>query len=150
MHAPSLQNLYQEVLQILHNAFLHLTELLIAHVDMFFLEVHVAFLRDGDEVDVGMGHFQTDDGHANAFAGDSLLEGLGHFLGEDHHGPDFVVFKVEDVIVFAFGDHQGVTHGHGVDVHESEETLVLGNLIARDFALNDSREYGSHSRWFIG
>ena len=77
---------------MLHDAALHLTELLVAHVDMFLLEVHVAFLGDGDEVDMGVRHFEPNDGHADALARHRLLESFGHFLGEDHHGSEFVIF----------------------------------------------------------
>ena len=44
------------LLQLADNASLRVDELFRRHVDVFFLEVHVALLRDGDEVDVGVRH----------------------------------------------------------------------------------------------
>ena len=104
---------------------------------MLLLEVQVALLGDGDKMDMGMRYFQADDGHADALAGHSLLDSLGYFLGEDHHGADFVVVEVEDVVILVLGHDQSMAFHHGIDVQESEETLVLSNLIARDFTLND-------------
>ena len=103
-----------------------------------FFEVHIALLGDGDEMDVGMRHFQSDDSHTYALARHGFLDGLGHFLGKDHHAADFVILKVEDVVVFAFRNHQGMAFGDGIDVHEGKKAVVFSNFVARDFPFHDS------------
>ena len=112
-------------------------ELGLAQMDVFFLEVQVTLLRDGNEVDVGMRHFQANYSHADAFARHSLFDGLGHFFGKDHHGPDFVVIEVEDIVVFVLGHYQCMPFHHRIDIQESKETLVFGNFIARDIPFYD-------------
>ena len=39
-------------------------------------EVHIGLGVDRNKVDMGVGHFQTYDGHADALAGDCLADGF--------------------------------------------------------------------------
>lgn len=131
-------------LQLRDDAFLNFEEIRFAQVEMVFLEVHVALLGDGDEMDVRVRHLQTDDGHPYPFAGQGFLEGHRHLLGKDHHGGNFIVVEMKDIVNFPLGDDQRVAFCDRVDVEEGEEMLVFRNLVARDFPFHYSCEYGSH------
>ena len=103
-------------------------------------EVHVGFPLDGDEVDVRVRHFQSDDGHADARAGHGLFDGLGYPLGEEHEAAQGVIVQVEDVVVFHFGHHERVPFGQGVDVEECVIAFVFRYLVGGDFPRDDFAE----------
>ena len=75
---------------------------------MFLFEVQVALASDGDKMDMCMGNFQTDDGNGDALARNGFLDLLRHFLCEDHHSAQFLIFDVEDIVRFMFGNNQGM------------------------------------------
>ena len=54
----------------------------------------------------------------------------------------------EDEHFFAFMDINPVAVGHTLVIPKREEAFVFGNLIARDFALYDSRKDSCHSFCF--
>ena len=116
---------------------------------MLFFEIEVAFTSNGHKVNVSMRHLKTNNGHSDAFARDGLFDGLGDMLGEHHHLTEFFVIKMEDVIGFMFGDHEGMAFRQRVDIEESKETIVLGNFVARDFTVDDSGKNGCHGRMLL-
>ena len=114
-------------------------------VKMLLLEIKVAFAGDGYEMDVGMRHFETDNGHADALARDGFLYGLGHMLGKHHHLTEFLIFDIEDVIGLVFGNDERMTFRQRIDVEKCKKTVVFGNFITRDFTVDDSGKDGRHS-----
>ena len=97
------------------------------------VEVHVALVLHGDEVDVGVRHFEAEHGYADLAAGAYLLDGMGHAVGE---GEEFVVeriVEVEDVVDFLFWDAEDVTTHHRVDVEECKAVVGFGNFVAGNF-----------------
>ena len=103
-------------------------------------EEHVFLALHGDEVDMCMRHFQTQDGFADLHAGDDLLDGTSHAGCEDMEAGNLIVLKVEDIIYFATGDDERVPLHHRIDVEESIELLIAGAAIAGDFACGDFTE----------
>ena len=111
--------------------------LLCWELEFGFAEIHVAFLTDGDEVDVSMRHFESDDRHSDLGAGHNTAERCGHMLGENVHLGQCGVVEVEDVVHFLAGDDKGVSFGEGIDVEEGIELFAFGALVGRDFSCSD-------------
>ena len=97
------------------------------------LEVHVAFVLEGHEVDVGVGHFEAEHRHSYLAAGEGGFDGTGHALGEEGHLGQFLVVDVKDIVSLFFRYHQGVAPVDGVDVEEREELVVFGYLVSGNF-----------------
>ena len=93
-------------------------------------EIHVALLVDRNQVNVCVWHFKTHHSHANAFAGHHSLHGCGNFVGKIPESGIFLGAEVEDVVNLVAWNHKSVAFGNRVDVEESIEILVLGNLVA--------------------
>lgn len=134
------------LLQLSSDDALDFEEFLLGQFEVFLFKVEVTLESDRDEMDMGMRYFKTDNGHANALAGDGFLDGLGNVLCEHHHLSKFIIIDIKDIVGFVFGDHEGVTFRQGVDIEECKKLVVFGNFIAWDFALNDSGEDGGHNR----
>ena len=107
-------------------------------------EVHVVLFLKRDEVDVCVGHFQSQDGHTYLGAGAYLFHGFGHLHGESLQFAVFLFGEVEDVIYFAFGYAEYVTFLYGVDVEEGVAARVLGYLVAGYLAGYDFGKDGCH------
>lgn len=105
-------------------------------------EEHVLLALHGDEVDVGVGHFEAEDGLADLDAGDDGLDGTRHMGGEDVQAAELFVGEVEDVIDFTTGDDEGMTLHQGVDVEEGIELLVAGAAVAGYLASGNFTEDG--------
>lgn len=117
---------------------MYLLELFRSEFQVFFFEVEVALIGNGHEMDMGVGNFKSDDGHGDAFAWHGFFDGGSDFFGEDHHLSEFFVFDIEDIVGLMFRHDEGMAFGERIDVEEGEETLVLGDFIARDLTLYDS------------
>ena len=113
--------------------------------EVLFSEIEVTLFIDRHQMDVGVRHFEADDGHGDAFAWDGFLDGSCHVFGKHHHLAKLLVIDVEDVVGFMFRHDEGMACRQGVDVEEREELVVLGDFVARDFTLDDSGENGSHN-----
>ena len=112
--------------------------------EMLLLEIKVAFTVDRHQMDMGMRHFESDNSHCDAFAGDGFLDGISHMFGEHHHLSEFFIVDIEDVVGFMFGNDEGMSCRQGVDVEKSKKLFVFGDFITGDFALNDFSEDGGH------
>ena len=124
---------------------LDVKEFLLCQLEVLLLEVEIAFAGDGNQVDMGMRHFETDDGHTDAFARDGFLDGSCNLLGKHHHLTEFLVIDIENVVGFVLGDDKGMAFRQRIDVEKSKKAIVLCNLIARDLAVDDSGENARHS-----
>ena len=116
-------------IKILSYAVCNLCKLFGSEAQFGIAEEHVALLLQGDEVDVCMRHLHAEHGHANALAGECSLLCAGNLLGKEVETCQFIVFEVIDVVYFAFGNHEGVSLYHGVDVEECKVLIVLCHLI---------------------
>ena len=103
-------------------------------------EEHVALLLQRDQVDMGVGYFHAQHCHADALAGERSLQSLGHLLSKEVQACKLIVLQVEDIVYLTFGNHQGVTLYHGVDIEEGEGLVVFVDFVTGDFAVNDFGE----------
>ena len=132
------------VSEFLADAFGYLLELFRCELQVWCIETHVGFALHGDEVDVGMGHFEAQHALSYLDAGDGTLDGAGYFLGENLKSGEFVVFEVEDVVHLAFGNHECMPFLQGADVEEGVVAVVLGYLVAWYFAGYDAGKDACH------
>ena len=77
-------------------------------MEFLLAEIHVAFCLHRDEVDVGVVHFQSQNRHTHFEAGEGRFDGTSYALREYYHAAQFVVGEVEEIILFAFGDDEGM------------------------------------------
>ena len=110
-------------------------------LELGLAEIHVALGLHGDEVDVGMGNFQTKNGYSHLCAGNYLFEGHGHLLGKHMKVGKGLVVEVEDIVGFFAGNDKGMSVCYGIDVEEGIETFVLRTFERGYFAGGDFAEY---------
>ena len=113
---------------------LHLVGL---HLDVV-VEVEVGLGLHGDEVDVGVWHFEAEDGDAYFDAGAGFFEAARHAVGEALEVAVEVFVEVEDVVDLFFGDAEYMAFDHGVDVEEGQAVVGFGNFVAGYFAGYDA------------
>ena len=116
----------------------------LSHLDFGVGEVQVGHLVHGDEVDVGVGHFQPNHGHADALAGHGRRHALGHALGKQVQGRQLGWGQVEDVVGFLLRNHQRVAFHQRGDVEKRQVLIVLGNFVGGQLARNDAGKDGWH------
>ena len=107
------------------------------HFDVV-VEVEVGFGLHGDEVDVCVGYFESEDCHAYFDAWAGLFKAFRYALGKVLQLAVEVFVEVEDVVHFLFGDAEYVAFHNGVDVEEGEAVVGFGNFVAWYFACYDS------------
>jgi len=121
--------------------FCNLLELLLGEGDFFPSEVNVGFRIHGNQVNVRVWHFQSQNHLCHFLTREGLLQGCCHAFGKQLEGGQFLVVHVEDVVHFASGNDEYVSACHGVDVKEGVELLVLGALVAGNLSSGDFAEY---------
>ena len=77
-------------------------------MEFLLAEIHVAFCLHRDEVDVGVVHFQSQNRHTHFEAGEGRFDGASYALREYYHAAQFVVSEIEEIILFALGDDEGM------------------------------------------
>ena len=107
-------------------------------------EVHISLAVEGDEVDVGVRHLESEDGDADLDAAEGAAHSRGNALGKQLERQVILVAEIKEVVDLLLGDYQHVTLGNGVDVEESIVVLVFGDLVRGDFAGNDARKNRCH------
>lgn len=100
-------------------------------------EVKVITAVDGDQVKVGMRHFEPDDGKTATVAVEGFFDRPGDGLGEGEDPGEIFFRHIEEIIDFCFGYDQGVAFPEGKDIQEGIEPVVFGNLIGRDLSCDD-------------
>lgn len=105
-----------------------------SHRQLGLGEVHVALALHRDDVDMGMGHFEADDGHAALDAWHCLLGGVGYAACETQQRLIFLFAEVKDVVDLMFGHTKHVARSHRIDVEKSKIAVVFGDFITRDVA----------------
>lgn len=104
--------------------------LLLGDFRALLAEVKVALGLERNEVDVGVGHFHAQHGHAYALAGDRGLESRGDRAREVPQAAVGGFVEVEYVVVFdVFRYHQSVSGRKRADVEEGVVVFILGNLV---------------------
>ena len=111
------------------------------------VEVHVAFVLHGDEVDVCMRHLETEHRHAYLAAGAYLLDGTCDAVGKGEEVVVEGVVEVEDVVDLLFRDAEDVAAYNGIDVEECETVVGFGNFVAGNLAGYDFGKDGGHGNW---
>ena len=107
------------------------------HLDVV-VEVEVGLGLHGDEVDVGVGYFQSQHGYAYLDAGAHLFEAFGHAVCEVLEFAVEVLIEVEYVVNLFLGDAEHMPFHHWVDIKESETVVGFGNFVAGDLPSHDT------------
>jgi len=102
------------------------------------VEVEVGLGLHGYKVDVGVWHFEAEDGDAYFDAGAGFFEAARHAVGEALEVAVEVFVEVEDVVDLFFGDAEDVAFDYGVDVEEGQAVVGFGNFVAGYFAGYDA------------
>ena len=92
------------------------------------------------QVDMGMGHFQSYYGLSHLSARDGLPNCLCHALCKYLESCQFLVVHIENLVDFALGNHQSVSHSHRVDVEKSKKAVVFRTTMAGNFACCNFRK----------
>lgn len=109
-------------------------------------QVHIFCGVDGQEVEVSVRNIEAHHREAAAVAIEGLLDGLGDGAGKEEDVAEQCIVEVPEVIYLFFGDYEGVAGHLRLDVEESEELLVLSNLVGGNFAGHDARKDRRHGR----
>ena len=106
----------------------------------FFLgpgEVQVIGMVDGDEVQVGMRHFQADYRKPAAIAVKGPFDRMSDRLGKQDQTRQVVIRHIEEPVDLQLGHHQRMTLAKGIDIQEGKEPLIFRNGIRRYFPGDD-------------
>ena len=135
------------------DAFCYLLELFRGEFEMRVCKAHISFALHGNEVDVCVRYLQSEHALTDLDTGNGALDGTRYFFGKDLKACQLIVFKVEDIIHFALGNHQSMTLLEGTDIEEGVIAFVLSNLVARYFAGHNTGKDGCHilkvKEWLI-
>ena len=112
----------------------YLGELLRSELELLTAEIDITLGVHGDEMDVSVGHFESEHHLCHLLAGECRPQSLGYSLGKDLELSDLLIFHVEDVIHFPARNHEDMSFRHGVDIEESIELVALRTLIAGNLA----------------
>lgn len=107
-------------------------------------EVHIGLAVDGHEMDMCVGHFKAHHSHTDALAGERFFHGCGYLFGKKLKVGILLVGEVENIVDLALGYDEGMARSHGTDVEECVVAVVLGHLVAGNFAGYYSGEYACH------
>jgi hypothetical protein len=91
-------------------------------------------------MDVGMGHFQTDDGHSDPEAGNSPAQLNGHLSGKEMQVRQILILHIEDVVHFMLGNDKYMTSGNWLDIEKSKEPVVLRHAVTGNLSRDDAGE----------
>ncbi len=72
----------------------------------FVPERHFPHFVQGNQVNVGVRHFETYDGHPNSVARNGFFQGHGNFFGKLHQSQVQIVIEVKKSVDFFFGTHK--------------------------------------------
>ena len=107
------------------------------HLDMM-MEVEVGFGLHGYQMDVGVGHFETQHGDTHFDTGTGLFEAAGHAVGKALKVAIEVLVEVEDVVDLLLGNAEDMAFDYGIDVEKGKAVVGFGNFVAGDFAGYDA------------
>lgn len=100
-------------------------------------EVEIICAVDGDQMQVGMRHFETYHRDATAITGKGFLDGFGDGPREYEQLAKVGFGQVEEFVDLGLGYDEGMSFTKGEDIQERKEPLVLGYLIRGYSASND-------------
>ena len=108
-------------------------------------EIHIGLLRDRNQMDMRMGHFQAHDSQPYTLTLDSGLLGTSYPFSESYHPSQHRIIDIKDIIDLLLGNYQGMPQGYRIDIEESKKLIVFRNLVARDLTRHDSTENSCHT-----
>ena len=88
------------------------------HFDMV-VEVQICLGLHGHEVNMGVGHFQSQHGHTYFGAGACFFQPDGHTAGKTLQFAVEFFIEVEDIVNLLFGDAEHMPFHYGVYIEES-------------------------------
>lgn len=108
------------------------------------IEIDISDFIQWHEVHVRMRNLKPYYCDADPFAGYGLFDLCRNFFREKVNVTQVTIVKVKEIINFHFRDYKCMPFNKWEDIEESEKTVVLCNLMARDLTVNDFGEKGSH------
>ena len=108
----------------------YINEFRFGQLQLLAAEVSIALGLHGNQMDVGVGHFQSQNHLCNLAAGECLLDGNGHPLGELLVVGKFFVVHVEEIVHLTARNHECMTFHQRVNVEERIKLLVFSTFIA--------------------
>ena len=108
----------------------HLLELLLAQLQLLTTEVSIGLTLHRDEVNMCVGHFQSQHHLSHLLTGERFLDSHGHALCKLLITSQFVVIHIEEIVHLTTGNDQCMALHQRIDIEESIELLVLCTLIA--------------------
>jgi hypothetical protein len=109
--------------------FLRRFELFGSDLELVPGEVEVIRAVDGDQMQVGMRHFEAYHGDATAITGKGFLDGFGDGPREYQQLAQVGFWQVKEFVDLDPGHDEGMSFTKGKDIQEGEESLVFGYLI---------------------
>ena len=106
---------------------------------------NIRFLLNGNQMNVRVRNFQSDNSFAYLLARESLFNGAGYFLGKYMHSAQIFIAQIKNIVCFLFGHHQCMPLYQRVDIEKSKKLFVFRYLVAGDFTCDDSAEYCCHN-----
>jgi hypothetical protein len=100
-------------------------------------KVQVIGVVDRYKMEVGVRHFQADDGKPASVAVKGFFDGKGDRLGKQQQAGQVFVGDIKEPVYFHFGHYERMAFPKRMDVQEGKKMLIFRNLIGRYFSGND-------------
>ena len=107
-------------------------------MELFAVEIDVVFVLDGDQMDMCMGNFHSQNDHCYPCARYFALDACRNLFGEDHHAGQRLVIEIEQVIDLLLRNDERMPFCQRVDVEKGVVFVVFGDLVRRDLPCDDA------------
>src|SRR5580658_4867895 len=91
---------------------------------------------------VGMGHFETDNRKAAAVAFEGTFDSMRDRFGKQHQAGQEIVGQIKEPVYLRLRHHERMALTKWKNIQEGKEPVIFRNLIRRYFSGNDLREKG--------
>jgi hypothetical protein len=88
-------------------------------------------------MEVGVRHFQADDGKPAPVAVKGSFDGMGNRFGKQQQAGQVFIGNVEEPVYLQLGYHKRVAFPKGKNIQERKKMVIFRNLIRRYFSGND-------------
>ena len=100
--------------------FLCLLKIIFRNFHFWLCKVQVIGCIDGDQVQVGMGHFDADHAKPATVAGEGFFNGPGNWPGKNQHFGKVFITEIKKFIGLCFWDHQHMSFTQGENIQEGK------------------------------
>ena len=111
-------------------------------------ETQLPFILDGNQVQVGMGNFETGNDHSDPLGRELSHLRFSHFLGHPHQVSVQVWIEVDPVRNLLHRNNQGMSWSNRVDGEKDNNSLVTVDEMTGQVARDNLRKHGTHKSHF--